>query len=58
VALEGIAAVMRNETLHVTSPMKRLVVNVMRHLSPTRARELMRRSAKHYRDVPASLDPV
>jgi uncharacterized protein len=58
VAREGIAAVMRNETVHVTGPVNRLVVNFMRHLSPARARKLMRRSAKHYRDVPSGVDPV
>ena len=54
VAREGIAAVMRNETVHVVGPMNRLVANLMRHLSPERARGLMRRSAKHYRDVPSA----
>jgi short-subunit dehydrogenase len=56
VAREGIAAVMRNETVHVTGPVNRLVANVMRHLRPERARELMKRRAKHYRAVPEGLD--
>jgi short-subunit dehydrogenase len=58
VAREGIAAVMRNEIVHVTGPVNRVVASLMRHLSPERARELMRRRARHYRDVPPELDPA
>jgi short-subunit dehydrogenase len=58
VAREGIAAVMRNEIVHVTGPVNRLVAGVMRHLSPELARGLMRSRAKHFRSVPAALDPA
>jgi short-subunit dehydrogenase len=51
VAREGIAAVMRNETVCVTGPVNRVVANVMRVLTPGRARALMRSQAKRYRAV-------
>jgi short-subunit dehydrogenase len=56
VAREGIAAVMRNDVVHVTGPVNRFVASLMRHLPPQRARNLMRQRAKHFRDVPRSAD--
>ena len=58
VAREGIAAVMRNQVVHVTGPVNRLVASLVRHLSPERARNLMRQRAKHYRAVPGSVGNV
>jgi short-subunit dehydrogenase len=51
VAREGIAAVMRNETVCVTGPVNRVLANFMRVLTPDRARSLMRSQAKRYRAV-------
>jgi short-subunit dehydrogenase len=56
VAREGIAAVMRNDVVHITGPVNRLAASLMRHLSPELARNLMRRQAKHYRAVPSGVD--
>ena len=58
VAREGIAAVMRNDTVCVTGPVNRVVANVMRVLTPGRARALMRSQAKRYRAVSTSTGTI
>jgi short-subunit dehydrogenase len=58
VARQGIDAVMRDETVFVPGPINRLVAGFMRHLTPGRARQLMRSRAKHYRAVPSASDPA
>jgi short-subunit dehydrogenase len=51
VAREGIAAVMRNDTVYVPGPVNRAFASVARLLTPGQARALMRSQAKRYRAV-------
>ena len=51
VAREGIAAVMRNDTVYVPGPVNRVFASVARMLTPGQARALMRVQAKRFRAV-------
>jgi Trm5-related predicted tRNA methylase len=51
VAREGIAAVMRNDTVYVPGRVNRVFASVARVLTPGQARAVMRSQAKRYRAV-------